>query len=142
MDAASDSLGRMRGIAFVLLAGLSLACDGRPAPSFVEVLGAGIERPGDAWPDGTYFLPEIMGPGVALADIDGDGDLDIVTAEQETLEIYFQTAPGRFDPTPFGLPVTAGLASLAVADVDGDGDLDVVSADLANNDLQIFWGGR
>src|SRR6187200_384056 len=29
------------------------------------------------WPDGTYRIPEITCAGVALLDVEGDGDLDI-----------------------------------------------------------------
>ena len=53
-----------------------------PAPAsalFTEITDeVGLGETDPAWPDGTYFLPEIMGPGVALLDYDGDGDLDIL----------------------------------------------------------------
>jgi hypothetical protein len=43
---------------------------------------------------GKYYLPEIMGPGVALVDYDGDGDLDVYFVQGARLE------PGRTAETP------------------------------------------
>ncbi len=56
----------------------------RPEPAgssgdwFVEVAaGVGIDFVHTPGATGEYYFPEIMGPGCALLDVDGDGDLDV-----------------------------------------------------------------
>ncbi|MEM7205588.1 MAG: VCBS repeat-containing protein, partial [Planctomycetota bacterium] len=68
------------------------------------------------------------------ADLDADGDLDLVIANHDisqlngSLTLWFQDAPRTFTPQP--LPDVPGLLPLtvAVADLDGDGDLDLAAA--------------
>src|SRR5689334_19611787 len=45
---------------------------------------------------GQFYLPEIMGSGVALLDYDGDGDLDIFLVQGTVLEPGKGVADARF----------------------------------------------
>jgi len=91
-------------------------------------------------------LSGVDGPCVlAVADLDADGDLDIVTADFDgnDLGLFFQTSPGSFEHDPVadrlgGPGITDAPTSVAVADLDGDGSLDIVSANSASHDLTIF----
>ena len=71
---------------------------------------------------------------VAIADFDGDGDLDIVVASEDDLddEFYINDGFGFFASADERLPVRARTNAVIAADVDGDGDPDLV---LANNGL-------
>lgn len=78
-----------------------------------------------------FGLVSVDGPRHALADIDGDGDLDAFIGDY-TGNTRFQrntgtpTAPA-FAPSvtnPFGLSDVGNYASPALLDIDGDGDLD------------------
>ena len=94
--------------------------------------------------DATGQLPGDAGPtvSVALADVDGDGDLDALIGEGAFLgsflfgvqdRLYFNGGAGVFSDATGLLPGDAHLtSSIAPGDVDGDGDLDLL---LGSDDL-------
>ena len=68
---------------------------------------------------------------VYVADMDGDGDLDIVSASYEDDTIAWYENDGASNPswTAADIATSAdGAFGVHVADMDGDGDLDIVSA--------------
>lgn len=65
--------------------------------------------------------------GVTFADVDGDGDLDLLVASMhEGVTLYFNDGTGHFERQEnTGLEAGNGSTTLALADIDGDGDLDL-----------------
>ena len=66
--------------------------------------------------------------GVLFADIDGDGDLDLlVNAIGRGTSVFLNDGKGHFEDVSqsAGMSTTRGAISMAAADIDGDGDLDV-----------------
>ena len=77
---------------------------------------------------------------VYVADMDGDGDLDIVSASTEDDTIAWYENDGAADPTWTAADIATsadGADSVYVADMDGDGDLDIVSGSYKDN--TIAW---
>jgi hypothetical protein len=78
--------------------------------------------------------------GVAAADIDADGDQDIVAAFPETDEVVWYEnldGAGRFGRPNVIADTHVGVQLVAVADVNGDGDLDVVAGSRSSD--EIIW---
>ncbi|MSU62039.1 MAG: hypothetical protein EXS31_06535 [Pedosphaera sp.] len=77
--------------------------------------------------------------GAALADIDGDGDLDLlVNGIGRGTRLFLNDGHGRFHEgtTEAGLGGTSGAASLALADIDGDGFLDLYVVNYRNDTMR------
>ena len=75
--------------------------------------------------------PSRHATGCAFADVDGDGDQDLVLVSLGGPNaVFLNDGKGHFSEQTAGLTSTAGSMSIAVADVDGDGDLDLY---VANN---------
>ena len=81
-------------------------------------------------------MPEVAvahDPGaVALGDLDGDGDLDVLTAHSSTnlVSVRFNNGAGAFAPGGTTLTLLGAPTALALGDVDGDGDLDLLAAGI------------
>ena len=78
---------------------------------------------------------------LAAADLDGDGRLDLVSANGtgDSLSIFFQRSTGEFVAAPDA--IVSGCddpTCVAAADLDGDGDLDLASANAGSSDLRVF----
>ena len=96
-------------------------------------------------------LPTLAGAGLAIADLDHDGHLDLLFGNQQdgpsikvNSYIYWGAASGFSTQRRSELP-TEGVTDCTVADLDHDGELDLVfssGADIKNlqtNSL-IYWG--
>ena len=131
--------------AILLLSG----CSQSEAPWFSEeARERGVDFVHHSGFDGRPMMPEMMGGGVALADLDGDGDLDAYLVQSGRVDktlpeelsanrLYMNRGDGRFDEVEgaagagdrgYGMGVAAG-------DYDNDGDVDLYVTNLGPNVL-------
>ncbi|HEX8816159.1 MAG TPA: VCBS repeat-containing protein [Terriglobales bacterium] len=92
----------------------------------------------------TYF-PVGVGPdGIAAADLNHDGNIDLVVANNNfqapsTVSVLFGRGDGTFE-WPDSYNVGDGPAGLAVADLNHDGSLDIAVANVGSSTLSILYG--
>ena len=96
---------------------------------------------------GSYLLPETMGSGVALGDLDSDGDADLLLLSFGSGPRLYRndTPPGgpiRFTDVTEATPLNSIARSTAAAlgDVDGDGRLDLLVATVGPDRLLLNQG--
>ncbi len=96
--------------------------------------------------DGTFQTPVSLHSGadaVTIADVNGDGHLDVVTTASSWIQVFLGDGQGAFTG-PFRTPLWSS-ESLAVGDVDGDGIPDVVSTRSVGGssaDTLVYFPGR
>ena len=77
----------------------------------------------------------------AAGDLDGDGNLDLVTANRDTddLSMLLGRGDGSFRQER-RFPAGDGPSGLALGDLDGDGDLDAVTSNTFSDDVAVLLG--
>ena len=138
-----------RAALYLLVGCLALGCSSPEDTWFVEDAQArGIDFVHETGYDGRPLMPEMVGGGAALVDVDGDGDLDAyfvqsgrvtetLPAPQSANRLYLNRGDGHFERVP-----DAGGAGdqgygmgVAAADYDNDGDVDLYLTNYGANVL-------
>ena len=83
----------------------------------------------------------------AFADLDGDGDLDLVVGSEYNSFIVFRNVGTTATPSftlagtnPFGFTNPGSRGDATIADIDGDGDLDVLASNF-NGTVTLYRNG-
>ncbi len=137
---------------------------GLTAPVFDDMaVSSGLDFKHDSGATGQFYMPEIMGAGIALLDYDGDNDLDVFVLQGKRLDPELTegasesgSIPGHrlyrnelipsgsltfSDVTGFsGLGDRGYGMGVAVGDIDNDGDPDIYLTHFGPNALYMNDG--
>jgi hypothetical protein len=76
---------------------------------------------------------------LGIADVNGDGNLDVAAAADDHVRLMLGDGHGGFKPaTGSPYPTSGGAWRLAIGDINGDGKSDVVTSNLAGNDVTVL----
>jgi hypothetical protein len=104
-------------------------------PGTVDVLlgnGDGSFRPAT-----TYSSGGAEARSIEVADLNGDGKLDLVIATGGNIGVLLGNGDGTFEPVT---NYSGGAASVLLADIDADGKLDLVASDGTSNFASVLLG--
>lgn len=92
-----------------------------------------LSQPGEA------FVTTALAGGtpVAIGDLDGDGDLDLVRIVSSGLEVGNNDGSAAFSPGAM-IPTSDGFTGARLADIDGDGDLDLFALRRVPGALRLY----
>jgi enediyne biosynthesis protein E4 len=117
--------------------------EGAAAPWFEDITEkVGLNFHQQAGPTGSFFMPQVMGSGLAVLDADNDGRFDLLLLNNAgpdsgiTNKLFLQNADGTFRDASAGsgLDVAGYGMGVAVGDIDNDGWVDVY--------ISQYGGGR
>ena len=78
---------------------------------------------------------------VEIGDIDGDGAVDVVTANFETANVTLFLNINNSDLVPVpGISIESGSRDLVLGDVNGDGITDIVAANMGSDSVSVLIG--
>ena len=135
----------------VLLSGSGVALGDVDGDGWCDLYFCGLDRDNALYRNlGGWRFEEVTGvagvacagqdsTGAVLADVDGDGDLDLlVNSFGNGTRLFLNDGTGRFteNTVAAGVGSMSGSTSMALADVDGDGDLDLYVAHFRPDTIQ------
>lgn len=121
------------------------------APWFTDVTSAvGLDFTHQAGESKRYFMPQSMGSGAALLDVDNDGRLDIYLINNDgpsgkaRNRLYRQRRDGTFEDSSegSGLDVAGFGMGAAAGDVNNDGQVDLVLTEFRRTRLFMNDHGK
>ena len=100
--------------------------------------------------DGSFQPPvsyqvELGPQGVCLADLDKDGNLDIIVADagdsdaSHAIAVLLGKSDGTFAPAQY-VAGFVGTISVTAVDLNGDGKMDLAAVSPHNNSLSLYYG--
>ena len=94
---------------------------------------------GSAWQVHVVATDADAAESVHIADIDGDGDMDLATSYYDDKTVWYENMNGNGSTWQAHVVTTDadGGMSVHIADIDGDGDMDLTSASYDND--KIAW---